>query len=198
MLNSKGILLKDFLYKQGESLNRNTERRLVTLSAKELCWYHDEREYEEQSPLGKITLEFIYNNFKSFQVHNDYPTFMLSVTMWTNKKGEDKGRREFFFSCENEILRDKWMIAIDFLKTKAIYDAYTSKNRNIDFNIQHAEFNHDYEDNNFDKEALLNDFGRNLKQKTTMVSNKRKLNKLPSLHDQRSQMMRRRSSLGKS
>jgi hypothetical protein len=47
MLNSKGILLKDFLYKQGESLNRNTERRLVTLSAKELCWYHDEREYEE-------------------------------------------------------------------------------------------------------------------------------------------------------
>ena len=55
--------------------------------------------------------------------------------MWTNKKGEDKGRREFFFSCQNEIMRDKWMIAIDFLKTKAIYDAYTSKNRNIDFNI---------------------------------------------------------------
>ena len=135
MLNKKGILLKDFLYKQGESLNRNTERRLITMTAKELCWYHDEAELEDGEPLGKINLEFIYQNFKSFQVHNDRPTFMLSVTMWTNKKGEEKGRREFFFSCENEILRDKWMIAIDYLKTKAIYDAYTSKNRNIDFNI---------------------------------------------------------------
>ena len=68
-------------------------------------------------------------------MHNDRPTFMLSVTMWTNKKGEDKGRREFFFSCDDEILRDKWMIAIDYLKTKAIYDSYTQRNRNIDFNI---------------------------------------------------------------
>lgn len=135
MVNNKGVILKDYLYKQGESLNRKTERRLVAMTAKELCWYHDEAELEDQEPLGKITLEFIYNIFKSFQVHNDRPTFMLSVTMWTNKKGENKGRREFFFSCDNEILRDRWMIAIDYLKTKAIYDSYTQRNRNIDFNI---------------------------------------------------------------
>ena len=47
MVNNKGIILKDYLYKQGEALNRKTERRLVTMSAKELCWYHDECELED-------------------------------------------------------------------------------------------------------------------------------------------------------
>ena len=50
---------------------------------------------------------------------------MLSTTIWTDKKGREKGKREFFFSCDTEHLRDKWMIAIDFLKTKATYDVYT-------------------------------------------------------------------------
>ena len=81
-------------------------------------------------------MEFIYNIIRSFQVHNDRPTFALSVTMWTDKSGNEKGKREFFFSCDNEIQRDKWIIAIEYLKTKAIYDAYADKNRNVGFNMQ--------------------------------------------------------------
>ena len=44
---------------------------------------------------------------------------------------EEKGKREFFFSCDDVLTRDKWMIAIDFLKTKAVYDAYSRKNRDV-------------------------------------------------------------------
>lgn len=37
-------------------------------------------------------------------------------------------KRDIAFSCDTEEARDKWIIAIDFLKTKAIYDAYAKKN----------------------------------------------------------------------
>ena len=49
---------------------------------------------------------------------------MIGVTMWTDKRKEEKGKRDFFFSCDDILTRDKWMIAIDFLKTKAVYDAW--------------------------------------------------------------------------
>ena len=172
LLNKKGILLRDILMKQGENLKKTTEPRLVILTAKDLCWYHNESEFYNCKPLGKIPLEFVYKNIKSFQVHNDRPTFMLSVTMWTDKKGKEKGRREFFFSCDTENLRDKWMIAIDFLKTRATYDTYTSQNRNIAFNVQIEEGTKiNDEDEQYDREYLLSNFGTQLKQKTTMVSN---------------------------
>ena len=51
-INKKGILLKEYLHKQGDALNKKTEQRLCTLSAKELCWYHDEKEYITSKPLG--------------------------------------------------------------------------------------------------------------------------------------------------
>ena len=126
LLNKNGVLLRDILMKQGKSLKKTTQSRLIILTAKNLCWYHNESEFYNSKPLGKIPLEFVYKNIKSFQVRNNRPTFMLSVTMWTDKKGKEKGRREFFFSCDTENLRDKWMIAIDFLKTRATYDTYTS------------------------------------------------------------------------
>lgn len=97
---------------------------------------------------------------------------MLSTTIWTDKKGREKGKREFFFSCDTEHLRDKWMIAIDFLKTKATYDVYTSKNRNVGFNIEISEeIRNNDEDEQYDREHLISNFGTQLKQKTTMVSN---------------------------
>ena len=58
---------------------------------------------------------------------------MLSVTMWTDRDNKEKGRRDFFFSADNVLSRDKWMIAIEFLKTKAVYDAYSRKNNNVNF-----------------------------------------------------------------
>ena len=63
------------------------------------------------------------------------------------------------------------MIAIDFLKTKATYDAYTSTNRNVGFNVQIQEEIRKEDEEEFDRDYLLSNFGINLKKKTTMVSN---------------------------
>ena len=135
VIDKKGLILKDALQKQGDKINKNTETRICTLTAKELQWFHNDAELQSKRPLGSINLEFIYGVFKSFQVHNDRPTFMLSVTMWADKNGIEHGKRDFFFSCDDEISRDKWIIAIEYLKTKAIYDAYANQNSHIGFNM---------------------------------------------------------------
>jgi hypothetical protein len=40
---------------------------------------------------------------------------------------EDKCK-DIEFYCENELTRDKWVIAIDFLRTRAMYEDYAQKN----------------------------------------------------------------------
>ena len=60
---------------------------------------------------------------------------MISVTMFKDKKGNYIIKsRDIIFSCDSDEARDKWIISIEYLKTKAIYDAYAAKNRNIGFN----------------------------------------------------------------
>lgn len=98
---------------------------------------------------------------------------MIGVTMWTDKRKEEKGKRDFFFSCDDILTRDKWMIAIDFLKTKAVYDAYSRKNRDVQFenNIQEKkeEVNHE-EIDRVDMASLLYDFGSHLKGETKFLT----------------------------
>ena len=98
---------------------------------------------------------------------------MIGVTMWTDKRGDEKGKRDFFFSCDDVLTRDRWMIAIDFLKTKAVYDAYSRKNRDVQFGInaqeKKEETNHE-EVERVDMASLLYDFGSNLKGETKFLA----------------------------
>ena len=169
-VNPRGFILKETIHKQGDKLNKKTSERLCTLDAAKLQWFHDDAELQAgKTVLGSIELRFIYNVIKSYQDHNDRPAFMLGATMWTDKKGEEKSKREFFFSCHDVLTRDKWMIAIEFLKTKAVYDAYSAKNSNVNFTLkahdQEEEQNHE-EEHRVDMASLLYDFGPNLKSET--------------------------------
>lgn len=93
---------------------------------------------------------------------------MISVTMYFDKKGEEKGKRDIFFSCDTAEIRDKWMIAIDYLKTRAIYDAYAKKNTLANFfaqsNEEENKAREDHEER--DLSNLLYDFGDQLKSNT--------------------------------
>ena len=92
---------------------------------------------------------------------------MISVTMYLNSKGEEKGKRDLYFSCTTEEQRDKWMIAIDYLKTRAIYDAYASKNTLVNFmNPAVEEDTRDREGEERDHGDLLYEFGDQLKSNT--------------------------------
>lgn len=83
--------------------------------------------------MGQVNLPFIYEVVKSKQAGNERPSFMISVTMYLDKKREEKSKRDIFFSCDTEQARDQWVVAIDYLKTRAIYDAYAKKNTLVSF-----------------------------------------------------------------
>ena len=87
--------------------------------------------------MGEVELNFIYQVMKSSQVRNERPTFLISVTMY-KKNGKEMPKRDIAFSCDTEEARDKWIIAIDFLKTKAIYDEYAKKNQCVNLAMQNS------------------------------------------------------------
>ena len=89
--------------------------------------------------MGRVELPFIYEIVKSKQARNERPAFSISVTMWTDRDGKEKGKRAIYFSCDDETTRDRWMTAIDYLKTRAIYDAYAKKNTLVNFVTHTAE-----------------------------------------------------------
>ena len=74
------------------------------------------------------------------------------------------------FSCKKPFDRDKWIAAIDYLKTRAIYEAYSKNNRLVSFMHANNEYKlgkeKDEDHNEMDKSELLYDFGEQLKQST--------------------------------
>jgi len=53
--------------------------------------------------------------------------------MWINEKKKESGKRILIFACETTYDRDRWIAAIDYLKTKAIYEAYSKNNKLVSF-----------------------------------------------------------------
>ena len=43
-LNPKGFIIKEMIYKQGDAVNKKTSRRLCTLDAHRMQWFHDDKE----------------------------------------------------------------------------------------------------------------------------------------------------------
>jgi len=119
--------------------------------------------------MGLVELPFIYQVMKSKQAGNERPTFLITVTMYKDKKREEKPKRNLFFSCDTEEERDKWIFAIDYLKTRAIYEAYAKKNTLANFisTNKPEETKHDEDGGDRDHSDLLYDFGEHLRTMTT-------------------------------
>jgi hypothetical protein len=46
--------------------------------------------------------------------------------------------RDFFFACDTDLQMEDWIITIEFLRTKAVYDAYAQKNIPVQFPLKSA------------------------------------------------------------
>ena len=51
----------------------------------------------------------------------------------SKNKQETAGKRNLTFSCDTVFTRDKWIAAIDYLKTRGIYDSYIKNNQLVNF-----------------------------------------------------------------
>jgi hypothetical protein len=73
--------------------------------------------------------------------------------------------RDFFFACDTDLQMEDWIITIEFLRTKAVYDAYAQKNIPVQFPLKSTQDNKKLEESK-DWNSLLYDFGGQLKQQT--------------------------------
>ena len=71
--------------------------------------------------------------------------------------------RDFFFACDTDLQMEDWIITIEFLRTKAVYDAYASKNIPVQFPIK-SNSDNKQKDETKDFNSLIYDFGNQLKQ----------------------------------
>ena len=99
------------------------------MDAHNFRWYHNEDEFKVGAYLGSIPLQFIYQTVASkLDSGNSESAFSISTSQWFNKSKAEMGMRDFYFACPNSYQMDDWMISIEFLRTKAVYDAYALKN----------------------------------------------------------------------
>ena len=85
-------------------------------------WYHDEAELKSGSFLGSVPLEYIYNCVASKMASGEMPAMSIGATLWMSRDGKEEGKRDFFFGCVNELDRDDWIMSLEFMRTKAVYD----------------------------------------------------------------------------
>lgn len=106
--------------------------KFVTLTQFCMKWYQTESEMYEDKARGCIDLRYIYE-VVPLKIKDDRPSFRLGVSQHTNDKGKEAGKRDITFSCSTQECRDRWVAAIDYLKTRQIYDAYAKKNTLVNF-----------------------------------------------------------------
>lgn len=161
----KALVLNEYIYKQGQAANKKTSSRLCTIDSSYFRWYHNEKELKAGTYLGSVPIQFIYQTVSSKMAWVEKPSFSISTTQWFDKYSNDQGRRDFYFACDNQQQMEKWIIIIEFLRTKAVYDNYTQRNIPVLFPIVvgpkrnriQAQVDHSEE---------LHEFGRQLKQHT--------------------------------
>ena len=110
----------------------NMVRKWVTLSQTHLKWFNTEDELRGDNYSGAVKLPFIFEVDK-FTVKNKCDSFRLGVSLYEQRGKEHAGKRDLIFTCKNPFERDKWIAGIDYLKTRAIYEAYQKNNRLVSF-----------------------------------------------------------------
>lgn len=59
--NPNTIVKSGYLTKMGDKPNKKVEKRLMILTSKEVSWYHNEKEFKANKPLGVIYMAAIYH-----------------------------------------------------------------------------------------------------------------------------------------
>ena len=83
--------------------------------------------------------------------------------------------RHFQFKCKDDAERDEWISAIDYLRMRAQYEEYSSKNIPVNFNARASNNLDEKQHEDYRKEALF-DFSKKLKKGTQVSTGENKKN----------------------
>ena len=118
------IIYAEFIYK----LNRTKKvEKYITLNQFQLNLYQNKENYIRDKFTLRVKLQYIFEVTKVTDKEGN-PGFCLGVSMHSTKWKKEAGKRDITFVCKVTEDRDKWTASIDYLKTRAIYQAYAKKN----------------------------------------------------------------------
>lgn len=113
--------------------NITWEERFLGVSQTKLCyWYNKVLDYDQNKvPLGHIYLKHIHEiEIKpDYSIGNKENILSINVAQWY-KKGVIHGPRNYIFCCSDKETLYTWVIALNFLRMKCLYDDF-SKNFGI-------------------------------------------------------------------
>lgn len=103
------------------------DRYFVVTNTKLFYWYYERDFLDNKMPLGSFDLKNLYQvqllNDKEIGQKNNL--FLIQVSSW-QKKEVIKPARRYYFSCNNRDQLYSWIITLNFLRVKAIYDEFTN------------------------------------------------------------------------
>lgn len=137
--NSRIVLWKQFVVKQGNKANKHISKRLLILTPKDIQWYHSINEYESnKAALGLIKVEDIFKVSET-QMQSTTYDFEIDVVKYMKKGMLENSHRVVKFGCEAENDRHQWISRIEFLKAKTVYENYVNRFVNIQFPLRKEE-----------------------------------------------------------
>lgn len=142
--------------------------RFIVLTRDEIRWHHDASELNSNTFIGRAKLAHIYDTMRGPKQQGPKKqgiwSLRVNISMHQTMKKKEAGRRTLIFGCESELIRDKWLAAIDYLKTKAMFDLYQKKNSLVNFmGYEKNDDVKEHEEEELDINDLLYEFGMKLK-----------------------------------
>ena len=125
------IIYGESIFKPSYQIDRKSVELVVeyiTLNQFELTWYSSKEDVVSDKFRGRVKLPFIFEVVKLTDKDGN-PQFCLCVSVHQTLNKKEAGKRDIIFTCYSKHDRDRWIAAIDYLKTRAIYQAYAKKNK---------------------------------------------------------------------
>jgi len=127
-----------YLYKKADKYISWEQRFVAVTNTKLIYWYKEIEYVENKMPLGSFDLKYLY----SVEILPDKERgdknnlFHIQVSSWY-KKDEVRGSRNFYFSCATRDDLYEWVITLNFLRVKAIYDEFSYNYGMINLPLMH-------------------------------------------------------------
>lgn len=120
------IIKSGYIHKKSDKYISWEERYIVITNTKFFYWYHKEDYTNNKMPLGSFELKSLYSvEMLRDKLKGDRTNlFHIQVSSWY-KRDKQNGSREYYFSCPTRDELYTWVITLNFLRVKAMYDEFS-------------------------------------------------------------------------
>lgn len=108
------------------------------MSARAFRWHHDAAELKSGVCMGSVPLVNLISCLPAKNKSSRKFGFSIVTTLCLDRNlQQQEGIQTLDFCCDTIEQRDKWIISIDFMRTRAVYEDYSAKNISVQFPLKY-------------------------------------------------------------